>query len=96
MINARTIFDGRGQREAAAAVDEARTRKKRKRRSNGAVVDGCVELFDFIFRSLLLEAAAARDGDIVTERSGKGSLSLVHARSLRENAQASSRATLQR
>ena len=64
----RTIFEGRGQREAAEAVEEARTTTREKKRSNGVTVDGGVELFDFIFRFLLAAVAAARGGDIVREQ----------------------------
>jgi len=94
MTTKRTIFEGRGQREAALAVEEARTTARKRRGSNGAVVAINVELFDFIFRSLLLEAAASGDGDIITDRGARRALSRARAVSSRD-AQASSRATLQ-
>ena len=81
----RTIFEGRGQSGAVAAVEAARmtARKKKRKRRHGAVaaVAGGVQLFDFISR-LLLEADAARGGNIV-ERRKKGCLSLSRSRARR-------------
>jgi len=79
----RTIFEGRGQSEAAEAGEEARMTATRKRtRSNGAV-DGGVELFDFISRFVF---AAAGGGDIVDRSSNRGAYLVLHMRYLREHA----------
>ena len=99
----RTIFEGRGQSGAVAAVEAARmtARKKKRKRRHGAVaaVAGGVQLFDFISR-LLLEADAARGGNIV-ERRKKGCLSLSlalvqDAQSLRERHAGEFKSALQR